>query len=49
MTDESMGDYELPRADYYYGIRDGYKNNDMPIVQLEQSLENCKNEVFGDE
>lgn len=49
MTDKSRGDYELPRADYYYGIRDGYKDNGMPIAELEQALENCKSEVFGDE
>lgn len=47
MTDEMMGDYELPRADYYYGIVDGYKANRMPIEYLETAFEKCKKTVIG--
>lgn len=49
MTDESRGGYQLPRTEYYYGIRDGYMDNHMPLAELTTALEKCKNEVFGDE
>lgn len=49
MTDESRGGYQLPRVEYYYGIRDGYMDNHMPLAELTKALEKCKSEVFGDE
>lgn len=45
MNDAAKGKFRLPAEYYYYGIKDGYEDNGLPLDYLEKALEECKDEV----
>ena len=48
MTGEMWRDPAIPAQIYYDGIMDGYRQNGLPVKELESALKNAHDEVRQD-